>query len=326
MNNIKKHIKDGNFARAYLLYGEEKYLVRTYKNLLKIAICNDDTMNFSHYEGKDVDINDIRDTAQTMPFFAERKLILIENSGMFKNSSESMNEIVQNAPETTYFIFVENEIDKRNRLFKTLSSMGYVCEMKLQTEEALTSWALRIFSEAGKKITGNDMKLFMSIAGPEMDNIYNEAMKLTAYCLERDVITAEDITAVCSPRTVDRVFDMIQAMALGDTDEVMRLYGDLLSLKEPPMKILALIGRQFSQLLAVRKLMETESNSRIIAERLGIRPFFAGKYISQAKRYSVSELENAVNDCIETEYGVKNGRLEDKYGVELLIIKYSTQS
>lgn len=323
MKRIEQHIKEEQYAKVYLLYGEEGYLVRTYKNMLKEAICEEESMNFSYYEGKDISVNEIKDVSMTLPFFASRRLIIVENSGFFKNSSESVVEIIKEAPETTFFVFVESEVDKRNRMYKTVNEIGYVCEMKQQTEDALRKWAAKIFAKAGKQITGNDMNLFLGITGLEMNNIYNEAMKLTAYCLHRDVITAKDIETVCSTRTVDRVFDMINAMANKNIDEVMRLYGDLLALKEPPMKILALIGKQFSQLMAVRQLCDEGRSGSAIAERLGIRPYFINKYISQAKGYSVSELKQAVIDCIEAEQSVKTGKTEDKYVVELLITKYS---
>ena len=323
MKNIRKHLKDGEFARVYLLYGDEKYLIRTYKNQLREAICGDDDMNFSHYKGKDLDINDVRDTSQTLPFWADRRLILIEDSGLFKTSAEQMVDIVKNSPDSTYFIFAENEVDKRNKLFKTVSDCGYVSEMKSQTEDDLSKWVLRIFADAGKKITRDDMNLFLRIAGPEMDNLYNEANKLVSYCMKKETITGEDILELCSVKTVDRVFDMIQEMANRNTDEVMRLYADLLALKEPPMKLLALIGRHFSQLLAVRKLMEQGQPGQVIAQRLGIRPYFINKYVAQAKGYTADKLKEAVNDCIEAETAVKTGQREDKYAVELLIIKYS---
>ncbi len=323
MKKIKQHIKDEQFAKAYLLYGEERYLVRNYKNMLKEAICQEESMNFSYYEGKDISVNELKDVAMTLPFFAERRLIIIENSGFFKNASETVVDIVKEAPETTFFVFAESEVDKRNRMYKAINELGYVCEMKQQTEEDLRRWALKIFMDAGKKITGNDMNFFLGITGLEMDNIYNEAMKLIAYCLNKEVVTGADIEAVCSTRTVDRVFDMIQAMALKKTDEVMKLYGDLLALKEPPMKILALMGKQFSQLMAVRKLLEEGSSGSVIAERLGIRPYFINKYIAQAKGYTMDELRRAVVDCVEAEQGVKTGQTEDKYAVELLIVKYS---
>lgn len=326
MKTIKKHLKEESFVNSYLLFGEEKYLIRQYKTMLSDGICGNDDMNLSYYESKSVNLNEIRDTALTLPFFAERRLIIIENSGMFKSASESMADILKNSPETTFFIFIENEVDKRNRLYKFVNEKGYVCEFKTQSDEDLTKWAFKYFKNADKQITHNDMHLFMQIAGPDMDNIYNEAMKLIAYCLKKDTITADDICSICSTRTVDRVFDMLQAMATGDTDEVMRLYGDLLALKEPPMKILALIGRQFSQLFSVRKMLEEGCEGRIIAERLGIRSYFINKYISQARGFSVQQLKDAIVDCVEAENSIKTGKTEDKYTVEVLIIKYSTKT
>lgn len=323
MKNIKKHITESNYAKAYLLYGEERFLVRAYKKMLRNGMCPDDDMNYAYYEGKDVDINDIRDNASTLPFFADRKLIMIENSGMFKSSSEAMVEIIKESPETTFFVFVESEVDKRNRMYKTVSDLGYVCEMKSQTEEELGRWAYKIFYNAQLQITTNDMKYLVGVAGPDMDNIYNEAEKLISYCRGRGVVTKEDIDELCSVKVVDRVFDLINAMSSKNADEVLKLYGDLLALKEPPLKLLAIIGKQFSQLLAVKKLIENGVGNSEIAQRLGIRPFFIGRYVSQAKQYTMKQLDEAVRDCVEAEYSIKAGKAEDKYAVELLILKYS---
>jgi hypothetical protein len=117
-------------------------------------------MNFSYYGGKDIDIKDFMDTSQTMPFFSERRLILVEGSGLFKKSSTEVAEAVDIAPESTYFVFVEDEVDKRNKLFKTISEKGYVCEMKEQKEAELMTWGVRIFAAADKRITKSNMASF----------------------------------------------------------------------------------------------------------------------------------------------------------------------
>ena len=83
MKRIEQHIKEEQYAKVYLLYGEESYLVRTYKNMLKEAICEEESMNFSYYEGKDISVNEIKDVSMTLPFFASRRLIIVENSGFF---------------------------------------------------------------------------------------------------------------------------------------------------------------------------------------------------------------------------------------------------
>ena len=67
MKTINQDIKEENFRPVYLLYGEEDFLRRAYKNRLKEAIVGDDTMTYSYYEGKEIDVNAVISTAETMP-------------------------------------------------------------------------------------------------------------------------------------------------------------------------------------------------------------------------------------------------------------------
>ena len=46
MKTIDNDIKTGQFKQIYLLYGEEQYLIRQYRDKLKHALAaDDDTMN-----------------------------------------------------------------------------------------------------------------------------------------------------------------------------------------------------------------------------------------------------------------------------------------
>ena len=73
-----------SFERVYLLYGEERYLVQMYKNQLKKAIIGDDTMNLNQYTGKGLPVQEVENAVMTMPFFADRRLVLLEDTGLFK--------------------------------------------------------------------------------------------------------------------------------------------------------------------------------------------------------------------------------------------------
>ena len=77
MQRLIQDLKSGDFKKIYLLYGQEAYLRKQYKDKLKEAMIGDDTMNFSYYEGKDFTVGEVIDQAETMPFFADRRLILI---------------------------------------------------------------------------------------------------------------------------------------------------------------------------------------------------------------------------------------------------------
>ena len=83
MQTLNEDIKNHTFKPVYLLWGEEVFLKRSYKNRLRQAITGGDTMNYNSFEGKGIDPAEIISLADTMPFFAEKRLILVEDSGWF---------------------------------------------------------------------------------------------------------------------------------------------------------------------------------------------------------------------------------------------------
>ena len=323
MKVINEHIKSGEYSSAYLIYGEEDYLKRQYKDKLKEAIIGEDTMNYSYYEDKDCIVKDIINMGDTLPFFAEKRLIIVENSGFFKSSNEELADYVKNIPDYLIIVFIENEIDKRNKLYKAVNSNGYVCEMKQQPTSVLIKWIAGILKREQKMIDRQAVDLLLSKTGAGMDNIRSELDKLISYCMEKQQITAEDVEAVCTTQTVSRIFDMITAIATKRQHQALELYYDLLTLKEPPMRILYLIVRQFNGLLQVKEALADGRGNAKIASEMGVAPFIVGKYVTQAKYFSIEQIKAALKDCVDIEEAVKNGKLDDKMGVELIIIKYS---
>jgi len=321
MQALNQDIKERTFKPVYLLFGEESFLKTSYKNRLKNAVIGDDTMNFSGFAGKGLDLDEVIRMADTMPFFTEYRLILIEDSGFFKNAADKLVEYLPTMPDTTCLLFVESEVDKRNRLYKKVKELGYAAEMKRQDTAQLAKWAGTILAKEGKKITSRTMDVFLSMTGDDMEHIRMELEKLISYTLGRDVITEADIEAICTVRVTSKVFDMVSAIVNRNPRKAMDLYEDLLTLKEPPMRILFLIARQFNQLLQVKELLGRGMDRSGIAARLKMQPFVVGKVMPQAKQFSREQILSYVKFCVDTEEAVKSGRLQDRLAVELLITK-----
>ena len=324
MQKLNEEIKSGQLKQVYLLYGEEDYLRRQYRDKLKNALTGgDDSMNCHYFEGKDIRTGEIIDLAETLPFLAEQRVIVIENSGLFKRGGEQLAEYLKEPSETTFFVLAEKEIDKRSKLFKAVSVKGRAIEFKAQDESILKRWILGILKKENKKITERDLELFLEKTGTGMENISKELEKLVCYCMDREAVTREDIEAICTRQINNQIFDMMNAIAEKKQKEAMRLYYDLLTLKEPPMRILFLLARQFNLLLQVRELKKKGYPVKTIGENVGLPGFIAGKYVNQAAKFSTKDLRQAVTDCVEAEEAVKTGKMNDVLSVELLLIRYS---
>lgn len=321
LQRINEDIKTGQLKQAYLLYGEEAYLRKQYKDKLKEALCADgDTMNFHYFEGKDINVSQMIDLAETLPFLAERRVILIENSGLFKHGGEELAEYLKAPCDTTYFVFAETEVDKRNKLYKAVAAIGSCVEFGMQDEETLKRWVLGLIKKEGKQITPQGLAYLLTKTGTDMENIRMELEKLFCYCMDREAILPEDIDAICVTRISNHIFDMVNAIADKNQKKALALYYDLLALKEPPMRILFLIARQCNMLLQVKELKKKGYDNKRIGEKIGLPGFIAGKYVTQAARFKTPELRRAVERCVESEEAVKTGRMNDVMSVELLIV------
>lgn len=324
MKTIDNDIKMGQLKNVYLLYGTEDYLKRQYRDKLKHALVEpDDTMNFSAYEGKDINPKELIDLSETLPFFKEKRMILVENSGFFKNSCDDLAEYMGQVPESTCFVFVEEEVDKRSKLFKAASRAGSAVEFETPKEDMLIRWILGRIQREGKKITQSVMQLFLSKTGSDMENIDKELEKLICYTLDKTEISAADVEAICTEQTENKIFEMIDAISAKNQKKALDLYYDLLALKEAPMRILFLIARQFQNLLLIKSMSAKGYPAVSIAKTAGMPSFAVQKNLRQAGAFKINQLKEAIEDCGQAEEDVKTGRMADQLAVELLIVKYS---
>ena len=324
MKTIDNDIKMGQLKNVYLLYGTEDYLKRQYRDKLKHALVEpDDTMNFSAYEGKDINPKELIDLSETLPFFKEKRMILVENSGFFKNSCDDLAEYMSQVPESTCFVFVEEEVDKRSKLFKAASRAGSAVEFETPKEDMLIRWILGRIQREGKKITQSVMQLFLSKTGSDMENIDKELEKLICYTLDKTEISAADVEAICTGQTENKIFEMIDAISAKNQKKALDLYYDLRALKEAPMRILFLIARQFQNLLLIKSMSAKGYPAVSIAKTAGMPSFAVQKNLRQAGAFKINQLKEAIEDCGQAEEDVKTGRMADQLAVELLIVKYS---
>ncbi len=326
MKSIDNDIKSGQLKQVYLLYGEETYLIRQYRDKLKkVMVSDEDTMNFSAFSGEDINPKEIIDLAETLPFFADRRVILMEDSGLFKKSGigDELAEYLPEMPETTFFIFVEEAVDKRTKIFKALGKKGSTVEFKKQTDDVLARWVGGRIRKEGKGMTQAAYNLFISKTGTDMENIDKELEKLICYCLDKEMIEVTDVVAVTTEQIQNKVFDMVDAIAGHQQKRALDLYYDLLALKEPAMRIMFLITQQFQRMMVVKSMSNQGFGNKDIATKAGCPEWAVRKYQGQCRSFTMEQLKQAIKDGVDYEEAVKTGRMNDQMAVELFIVQYS---
>ena len=201
MKEIRRQIKEKEFHKVYLLTGDESYLILQAKELLTHAlVAEGDEMNYAVFEESKIDLQQLRELAMTFPLFAEKRVLVLDRTGILKTGKDTLIDIFQTLPETTCMIICEPEIDKRSKAYKWIKKNGYVGEFlkKDQTEKVLMRWVAALLGREKKQIRESDVRFFLERVGDDMFQIKNETDKLISYVGERPEITREDIEAITS--------------------------------------------------------------------------------------------------------------------------------
>ncbi len=319
MDIISSHIKSGEFARVYLIHGTETYLMRQYRDMLVDALIDrEDSMNFTSFKAEKSDPEEIGSFIQTMPFFGDRRVALVEYSGFFEKSGKELLAMLEDIPETSVLIFMETGV-KKEPLYKKVEEIGVVAEFTTPNEATLTNWIARRVDSEGLKVETAAIRLLLESVAQDMNNIYNEVEKLIFYCKDRGVITTADVEKMCVSQVEGKIFEMIDALSAKDGRRVIALYEDLVYLKHPYRVMLANITTNFRRTMKVRLCMDEGKSFADIVSILGIKEYPAKKYMGLAKKYDYDRLKEYVERCNLADTQIKTYAMHEKMAMDMLL-------
>ena len=330
MTQLQSELKEETFHRVYLFFGEERYLVLKMRdNLVRAAVSPDDTMNLNIHKTAWPDVSKIMDECLAMPFFADRRVVLVQDSGYFaagkgKEEAEKLIGLLGELPETTILLFVETEVDKRSRLYKAVSKAGLSVEFEHPDEMELARWVVSQLSENRIRITKGALQMLLERTGADMTMLRAQLDKLAACAGEGGTLSETDVGGLVAERLETRVFDLVDAVGHRDRRGAISRYDELLRMQEEPNRILYFLGRQFNLLYLMKVLSQKGKGTVEMMKVMDLRYSFQIRKLSdQARFFTTEQLRHAVADCPAMEQRFKTGKIDVRLGVELLLVKYS---
>lgn len=312
---LKQQLKNGSAGNLYLFFGEEGFVKDMYLEQMKKLIPDDGFWDFNHIflDGKDADFDKIDDALNSFPMMAEKKLVIIKNSGIFKTASDEVKEFWQSHLSTladyVLLIFDEQEVDKRSVLYKALAKYGLCVEFKFMKDYEVVAWVSREVQKAGKKISKDTAEYLVSMCDSGVANVKNELDKLLDYC--GDEIYKSDIDKVVSKPLSIVIFKVTDALIAKNSDLAMSVILRMKENKESAFNILYLLSSAFDKMLHCKLLLSEGASYDVISSRLKLAPFITRKYIDGAKSFSEEFLIDRICKTADCDLAVKQGEIDE---------------
>ena len=147
----------------------------------------------------------------------------------------------------------------------------------------------------------------------------NEIDKLALYAYDRPIEVA-DVRRMVNVTPAGTVFTLTDAIMAGQGSEALRLVRQLMDAGAAGPQLLALIVRQFRQLVLAQDLVKRATPRPEIARKLESRSDWAlGKLLDQARRFPATKLEHGYYRILEADLNIKRGIQDEDTALELLV-------
>ncbi len=329
---------------VYLLYGEETYIRDEVLNMFRDKLLPAEVKDFNLdiLDGRAIGPEEIAGLAATLPFLAEKRVVIVKEAEFFKarrknkeeNEGQGKDEIKEEkspagekvlleylaAPATsTCLVFTTGSVDKKKKIYKAIEKSGQVVEFSPLKGKALTLWLERRFSDAGKKIEPAAAAELITAVGNNLHQLAGEAKKLISYTGQRSTINKDDVKVMVGKTIELSIFDLVDAVGGQQFAQAVKMLREMVTYGEPPVRLLFMIARQFRLLLQVKVLHSEGVAESQIAARIKLHPYVTGKCLRQSRNFQREELEQAMAEILNTDAVIKTGRQEPLPALEILL-------
>ena len=146
----------------------------------------------------------------------------------------------------------------------------------------------------------------------------NEIDKLIVYKGKDKNITYEDIELVITSNLENNIFKLTNMIMEKNTNNIIKVYKDLVRNNEDPIKILITISNQFRLVLQVKLMVKNGFTDNEIISILKEHPY----RIKLSKQVAISEKELKENilKLSELNKNIVLGKIEKEFGLEMFLL------
>ncbi|WP_308640000.1 DNA polymerase III subunit delta [Paenibacillus silvisoli] len=334
MKDVMKEWKAGKFRPVYVLYGKDRYRMRQFvANLTeKLLPPEEQELGIVKFDTSESPVEEAVAEAETLPFFASRKLVLVRDAAVLAAASGKESKIehgtdaliayLKQPNESSVIVFqvMAEKLDERRKVVKLLKEQDALIPFQELQETELLQWTAKRAEEQGRTMSRDAAQLLLARTGTNMQQLAHEVDKLCLHAGSGGAIGVTDVEQLIVSTVEEDVFALIDAMASLQVERALKLYGELLLRREEPIKIAALIARQFRIMLQVKELEQHNYSPQQMAGQLGLHPYAVKLAAEKAKRFSAQTLGKHLSKLAELDYGMKTGRVDKTLGLELFLL------
>ena len=282
-------------------------------------------INTTMLDGNIVTIEELLTSLSTVPFMADRRLVIVEGllnrlGGSKKDLGEWLNfpDLLKDLPPTANLLLIEREPIPSNKLLSTILRLGQVEKFSPLRHRDLLDWINARCSKLGREIERTAVALIADSVGSELRLIDSELNKIKTYSRGR-LITREDITLMVPYVRQQNVFRVVDSVIEGRTRDALNASSMLIGLGESPSGIVRMIERQLRFLILAKHLLSRKIPTGDIGKHINLSGYPLQKTLEMERKISQARIMSMHDNLLKSNIRVREGKLTEQESFDLLI-------
>lgn len=332
IKELTQKLKSESYSPLYLLYGKEKYILEHTQKMIVQAVLDEGTADFnlSSYDMEEHTIQSALDDAETLPFMGDYRIVIIQNpyfltgtkaKQKIEHDLKRLETYLLNPADQAIVIFIApyEKLDERKKIVKTLKKQGEVIQAEKMNLQLQKEWVHHAAKESNVKITNEATERLIQLQGENLGMLISEVNKMALYVGESGVIEPATVDELISRSLESNVFTMVEHVANRKIDAALRICYDLLKQNEEPIKLMALLSRQFRIILQVKQLNSQGFTEKKMASLLSLHPYAVKIAARQGRTFSEEELKQLLISAADADFEMKTGQRDKQLTLELFL-------
>ena len=323
----QRNLAEGQ-APVYLIHGDERFVTREAVAWLREHVLSGgiEDFNLDRFDAREsLDLDRVAQAARTLPMMCPRRLVWVRNADvLFGRSKDALGPLLGylESPDQMACLLFEatTKVKKSTTLYKRIQKAGHIYEATTPRERELPNWVSSRVKQRGRQISSAGADALVGAIGGDLSGLDAAIERLSLYVEAPGTISDQHVRETVAHTRVHSVWELVDAVANRQVSKALARAHQLLGQGQAPLQLLALVIRQFRQLLIGSNVRRRGGTISDAAAEAGIPHFRERQFATQLNQYDFDELLAALERLEQTDAALKSSKLPDELTFETTLL------
>jgi len=317
----------GEHALIYVLNGKDESLVGAEaRKLLDELIAPEQRLTgLLDVDGPDVSPADVLDELRTLPFLAEKRVVVVRKADDFISRDDN-RRILENYFDgpcsTGILVLMVRSWPANTKLARKLKKAGVLISITEPKAHEVPQRLIEYARDAHRmKLDSETAGLLIDLTGNDLTRLYSEIDKLALFAQGAETITSEHIAGLIGHSRIFGAFEVIDAIIAGSSagavDRLRRMFADD---KSSEYTVVGAFAFHLRRMFQAKVLLDKGAACKEIADSLRIWSN-RDRFFAQVRQMSVRQIGECLKRLGRTDYAIKTGRTTAPVAMEQLVLE-----